>query len=52
MSGLRLDPFRPAFEMCVTTGLLTHISNAGLKGSSRNPDIEALGVTVGVNVRF
>jgi len=36
----------------VTTGLLTHISNAGLKGSSRNPDIEALGVTLGVNVRF
>jgi hypothetical protein len=36
----------------VTTGLLTHISNAGLKGSSRNPDIEALGVTLGLNVRF
>ena len=36
----------------VSTMLLTHISNAGLKGPSRNPDIEALGVTVGVNVRF
>jgi len=36
----------------VTTGLLTHISNAGLEGSSRNPDIEALGVTLGLNVRF
>jgi hypothetical protein len=36
----------------VTTMLLTHISNAGLRGRSRNPDIEALGVTVGLNVRF
>jgi hypothetical protein len=36
----------------VTTGLLTHISNAGLEGPSRNPDIEALGVTLGLNVRF
>jgi hypothetical protein len=36
----------------VTTALLTHISNAGIKGSSRNPDLEALGVAVGINVRF
>ena len=36
----------------VTTALLTHISNASLKGPSRNPDIEALGVTVGMNLRF
>src|SRR5262245_34068790 len=36
----------------VTTALLTHISNAGLKGPSRNPDIEALGVTLGLNLRF
>jgi hypothetical protein len=36
----------------VTTALLTHISNAGLRGRSRNPDIEALGVTLGLNMRF
>jgi len=36
----------------VTTALLTHVSNASLKGPSRNPDIEALGVTVGMNLRF
>ena len=36
----------------VTTMLLTHISNASLEGPSRNPDIEALGVTVGLNLRF
>ena len=36
----------------VTTALLTHISNGGIEGRSRNPDIEALGVTLGVNVRF
>jgi hypothetical protein len=36
----------------VTTMLLTHISNGGIAGSDRNPDIEALGVTVGLNVRF
>ena len=36
----------------VTTMLLTHISNAGLRGRSRNPDIEALGITIGLNLRF
>jgi hypothetical protein len=36
----------------VTTMLLTHISNGGLRGRSRNPDIEALGVTLGLNLRF
>jgi len=34
------------------TMTLTHISNAGLRGRSRNPDIEALGVTLGLNLRF
>lgn len=29
-----------------------HVSNAGLKGSSRNPDIEAIGSSLGVLVRF
>jgi len=36
----------------VTTALLTHISNAGLRGRGRNPDIEALGATLGLNARF
>ena len=36
----------------VGTMLLSHISNAGLRGRSRNPDIEALGVTLGLNARF
>jgi hypothetical protein len=36
----------------VSTMLLTHVSNGGLRGRSRNPDIEALGVTLGLNVRF
>jgi hypothetical protein len=36
----------------VTTLLLTHISNAGLKGAGRNPDIEAIGPTLGINVQF
>src|SRR5262245_32749859 len=36
----------------VSTMLLTHVSNAGLRGRSRNPDIEALGVTLGLNLRF
>jgi hypothetical protein len=36
----------------VTTIVLTHLSNASLKGRSRNPDIEAVGPTLGVCVRF
>jgi hypothetical protein len=31
---------------------LIHISNNGLKGPSRNPDIEAIGPTLGLVVRF
>jgi hypothetical protein len=36
----------------VTTLLLTHVSNGGLRGRSRNPDLEAIGPTLGVCVRF
>jgi hypothetical protein len=36
----------------VGTVLLTHVSNAGLRGRSRNPDIEAIGPTLGVCIRF
>jgi hypothetical protein len=36
----------------VSTLQLTHISNAGIKGSGRNPDIEAIGPTLGLLVRF
>ena len=36
----------------VSTLQLIHISNAGLKGSGRNPDIEALGPSVGMLFRF
>ena len=31
---------------------LTHVSNAGLKGPGRNPDIEAFGPSIGVLVSF
>jgi hypothetical protein len=31
---------------------LTHLSNASLKGPSRNPDIEAIGVSLGLLVGF
>jgi hypothetical protein len=31
---------------------LIHISNASLKGRSRNPDIEALGPSIGLLIRF
>jgi hypothetical protein len=36
----------------VSTLQLIHISNASLKGSGRNPDIEALGPSVGILIRF
>ena len=36
----------------VTTLQLVHISNASLKGPSRNPDIEAIGPSVGLLIRF
>ena len=29
-----------------------HLSNAGLRGASRNPDIEAIGPSIGLNLRF
>jgi len=31
---------------------LIHVSNAGLKGPGRNPDIEAIGPSIGLLVRF
>jgi len=31
---------------------LIHISNASLKGPGRNPDIEAIGLSAGLNLRF
>jgi hypothetical protein len=36
----------------VTTLQLVHISNAGIKGPGRNPDIEAIGVSMGLLVGF
>lgn len=36
----------------VTTLLVTHISNASLKGPSRNPDLEAIGPSLGLLFRF
>jgi hypothetical protein len=36
----------------VSTLQLIHISNAGVKGPGRNPDIEAVGPTLGALVRF
>jgi Lipid A 3-O-deacylase (PagL) len=36
----------------VTTLQLIHISNAGLKGAGRNPDLEAIGLSVGLLFRF
>lgn len=42
---------RPRLHL-VTTLQLIHVSNASLKGPSRNPDIEAIGPSVGLLVRF
>ncbi len=36
----------------VSDAHLTHLSNASLKGPSRNPDIEAIGVSLGLLVGF
>jgi hypothetical protein len=36
----------------LSTLLVTHISNASLKGPSRNPDIEAIGPTFGLSIAF
>jgi hypothetical protein len=42
---------RPRVHL-VTTLQLIHVSNASLKGPSRNPDIEAIGPSVGLLFRF
>jgi hypothetical protein len=31
---------------------VTHISNAGIAGHDRNPDIEAIGPSVGISIGF
>jgi hypothetical protein len=31
---------------------VVHVSNGGIKGAGRNPDIEAIGVALGLNLRF
>jgi hypothetical protein len=36
----------------VSTLQLIHISNNGIKGASRNPDIEAIGPSLGLLIRF
>ena len=36
----------------VSTLQLVHISNNGVKGPSRNPDIEAIGPSIGLLIRF
>jgi Lipid A 3-O-deacylase (PagL) len=36
----------------LTTLQVIHMSNASLKGPGRNPDIEAIGASLGVNIRF
>ena len=36
----------------VTSLQLTHVSNASLKGAGRNPDIEAIGLSLGLNLHF
>ena len=42
---------RPRLHL-VTTLQLIHISNASLKGPTRNPDIEAIGPSAGLLIRF
>lgn len=41
----------PRLSMLATLELM-HISNANLKGPDRNPDIEAIGASVGFNIGF
>jgi len=36
----------------VTALQLVHLSNGGLKGRSRNPDVEAIGLSLGLNLHF
>ena len=42
---------RPRVHL-VTTLQVIHVSNASLKGPSRNPDIEAIGPSIGLLIRF
>jgi hypothetical protein len=42
---------RPRLHL-VTALQLIHVSNASLKGPSRNPDLEALGPSIGLLVKF
>lgn len=42
---------RPRIHL-VTTLQLIHVSNAGIEGPGRNPDIEALGPSVGMLIKF
>jgi hypothetical protein len=42
---------RPRLHL-VTTLQLIHVSNASVKGPTRNPDIEAIGPSVGFLIRF
>jgi hypothetical protein len=46
-----LIPLNPRLHL-VTTLELLHISNASVKGPDRNPDIEAVGPTLGLMVSF
>ena len=41
----------PRVHLDTSLGVI-HISNASLKGPNRNPDIEAIGITMGLIVRF
>jgi len=36
----------------VTALQLVHLSNGGLRGRSRNPDVEAIGLSLGLNLHF
>jgi hypothetical protein len=36
----------------VTALQVVHLSNAGLKGRGRNPDLEAIGLSLGLNLHF
>jgi hypothetical protein len=46
-----LTQLRPKLHL-LSSMQVTHLSNASLKGPSRNPDIEAIGVTLGLVVGF
>jgi hypothetical protein len=42
---------RPRLHLYTTLQLI-HLSNASLKGPGRNPDIEAIGPTIGMTLRL